>query len=97
MLTVREERPRLISDPAPEVAQLIEDVTIDSKGRLIPKLYSKLQASRELRAMLNIGRPERESDLSRLSDAELIQQLADQATELGVAIDLKYSFHKREE
>jgi hypothetical protein len=37
MLTVREERPRLISDLAPEVAQLIEDVTIDSKGRLIPR------------------------------------------------------------
>jgi hypothetical protein len=42
---------------------LIEDVTA------IPKLYSKLQASRELRAMLNIGRPERQSDVTRLSDA----------------------------
>jgi hypothetical protein len=42
---------------APEVAQLIEDVTIDSKGRAIPKLYSKLAASKELRAMLNIGKP----------------------------------------
>jgi hypothetical protein len=55
MLTVKTERPRLISDPAPELAQVIEDVTIDSKGRAIPpKLYSKLlQASKELRAMLN--------------------------------------------
>jgi hypothetical protein len=97
MRVERKERPRLISDLAPEVAQLIEDVTFDSKGRLIPRLYSKLQASKELRAMLNIGRPERESDLSRLSDAELIQQLADQAKELGVEIDLNYSFHKREE
>ena len=97
MLTVREERPRLISDLAPEVAQLIEDVTVDGRGRSIPRFYSKLQASKELRAMLNIGRPERESDLSRLSDAELIQQLADQAKELGVEIDLNYSFHKREE
>jgi hypothetical protein len=93
----RKERPRLISDLAPEVAQLIEDVTADRKGRLIPKLYSKLQANRELRAMLNIGRPERESDISRLSDAELIQQLADQATKLGIEIDLNYSFYKREE
>jgi hypothetical protein len=53
MLTVKTERPRLISDLAPELAQVIEDVTIDSKGRAIPKLYSKLQASKELRAMLN--------------------------------------------
>ena len=86
------ERPRLISELSPDIAKLIEDVTADSKGRLIPKLYSKLQASKELRAMLNIGRPERESDISRLSDAELIQQLADQARELGIEINLNYSF-----
>jgi hypothetical protein len=52
---------------------------------------SKLQANAELRKMLNIGgqkdRPE--TDVSRLSDAELIQQLADQAKELGIEIDLK--------
>jgi hypothetical protein len=94
MLTVREERPRLISDLAPEVAQLIEDVTVDRKGRLIPRLYSKPQANQELRKMLGIGRTDDrpESDVGRLSDAELIQQLADQAKELGVEIDLNYSF-----
>ena len=92
ILTVKKERPRLISELSPDIAKLIEDVTADSKGRLIPKLYSKLQASKELRAMLNIGRPERESDISRLSDAELIQQLADQAKELGIEINLNYSF-----
>jgi hypothetical protein len=94
-----EERPRLISDLAPEVAQLIEDVTIDSKGRLIPRLYSKLQASKELRAMLNIGGQTESviNDVSKLSDAELIQQLADEAKELGIEIDLNYSFHKRED
>jgi hypothetical protein len=92
MLTVREERPRLISDLAPEVAQLIEDVTADSKGRLIPRFYSKLQALKELRAMLNIGKPADVSDVSRLSDAELIQQLADQAKQLGVEIDLNFRF-----
>jgi hypothetical protein len=93
----RKERPRLISDLAPEVAQLIEDVTVDSKGRAIPKLYSKLQASRELRAMLNIGRPERVSDISRLSDAELIAQLSDTAKELGIEISLNYSFAQPKE
>jgi hypothetical protein len=92
----RKERPRLISDLAPEVAQLIEDVTVDSKGRAIPKLHRKLQASKELRAMLNIGRPEQATDVSRLSDAELIQQLADQAKALGIHIDLNYRFLERD-
>ena len=98
MLKVKKERPRLLSDLPPDIARLIEDVTIDSKGRLIPKLYSKLQASKELRAMLNIGRPEeRATDLSRLSDAELVAQLADQAKELGIEIDLNYRFLQRDE
>ncbi len=95
--TERKERPRLISDLPDEVAQLIEDVTIDSKGRAVPKLYSKLQASKELRAMLNIGAKEQAPDVTKLSDAELIQQLADQAKELGIEIDLNYSFHKRDQ
>ena len=98
MLKVKKERPRLLSDLPPDIARLVEDVTIDSKGRLIPKLYSKLQASKELRAMLNIGRPEeRATDLSRLSDAELVAQLADQAKELGIEIDLNYRFLQRDE
>ena len=42
--------------------------------------------------MLNIGKPSDASDVSKLSDAELIQQLADQARELGIEIDLNYSF-----
>ena len=33
-----------------------------------------------------------QTDLSRLSDAELIQRLADQAKELGIEIDLNYRF-----
>jgi len=46
--------------------------------------------------MLNIGRPERESEISRLSDAELIQQLSDQAKELGIEINLNYSFVQKQ-
>ena len=48
--------------------------------------------------MLNIGgQKEREqTDVSRLSDAELIQQLADQAKELGIAIDLNYTFAQQQ-
>ena len=90
-LTVCEERPRLISELSPDIAKLIEEVTYDSKGRAVPKLYSKLQASKELRAMLNIGgQKDTAADLSRLSDAELIQRLSDQAKELGIEIDLNY-------
>jgi hypothetical protein len=87
-------RPKLLTDLPPELAALIEDITFDNKGRAIPKLFSKLQANAELRKMLNIGgQKEREqSDLSRLSDAELIQRLAAQAKELGIEIDLNYSF-----
>jgi hypothetical protein len=84
-----------LTDLPPELAALIEDVTIDGEGRAIPKLYNKLQASRELRAMLDIGRPSDKSDLSRLSDAELVAQLKAQAKELGVEIDLNYRFLQR--
>jgi hypothetical protein len=72
-------------------------VTVDKRGRAIPKLYNKLQASKELRAMLDIGRPSDKVDLSRLSDAELVAQLADQAKQLGIEIDLNYRFLKRDE
>src|SRR6516225_2765471 len=37
------ERPKLLADLSPEKAKLIEDVSVDSRGRLIPKLYSKLK------------------------------------------------------
>ena len=42
--------PRPITELDPETAKLIEDVTVDSRGRLVPKLYSKLAANKELRA-----------------------------------------------
>lgn len=90
------ERPRLLTELPPELAALVEDVTIDSKGRAIPKLYNKLQANKELRAMLEIGRSsDGKGDVSRLSDAELVAQLADQARALGVNIDLNYRFAQK--
>ena len=42
-------RPKLLADLPPKLAALIEDVTIDNRGRLIPLLFSKLAASKELR------------------------------------------------
>ena len=88
------ERPKRLADLPAEIRKNIEKITIDGRGRTVPQLYSKLAASQELRKMLNIGgqkdRPE--TDVSRLSDAELIQQLADQAKELGIEINLNYNF-----
>jgi hypothetical protein len=93
MLAVRKQRPKLLSDLPPELRKLIEDVTVDRNGNVIPRLYSKSQANRGLRELLNIGRTEdRLADVSRLSDAELVRQLADQAKQLGVKIDLSYDF-----
>ena len=89
------ERPKRISELPREMQQNIERITIDGRGRAVPQLYSKLAASQELRKMLSIGRADDRNDLSRLSDAELIQQLTDQAKELGVEINLNYSFLQR--
>ena len=41
---------------------------------------------------MNISARTEAPDVTKLSDAELIQQLADQAKELGIEIDLNYSF-----
>jgi hypothetical protein len=41
--------------------------------------------------------PEPLAHASKLSDAELISQLAEQAKQLGIHIDLNYSFLKRDE
>ena len=42
--------------------------------------------------MLNLGAKSEAPDITKLSDAELIAQLAQQAKELGIEIDLSYSF-----
>jgi hypothetical protein len=86
------ERPKRLSDLPPEIRKNIEKIAIDGKGRVVPQLYSKLEASKELRAMLQIGRSSEANDLARLSDAELVAQLSDQAKQLGVEINLNYSF-----
>jgi hypothetical protein len=85
-------RPKLLTDLPPDLAALIEEVRPDARGRLIPKLYSKHQANKELRAMLNLSAKSEAPDVTKLSDAELIESLARQAKELGVTIDLSYSF-----
>src|SRR6516164_5627910 len=83
-------RLKLLVDLPPELAKLVEEVRPDARGRLIPKLYSKHQANKELRAMLNISAKSEAADVTKLSDAELIETLARQARELGIEIDLSY-------
>jgi hypothetical protein len=91
------EQPKRLKDLPPEIRKNIEKIAIDSRGCAVPQLYSKLAASQELRKMLNMGRTDDRSDISRLSDAELIQQLADMAKKLGIEIDLNYSFAQPKE
>lgn len=88
------QRPRLLSDIPEDVRKCIEAITFDEKGRLTLRTYSALAASKELRALLGIGAPVRDGDsgYDRMSDAEIIQQLASQARELGIEIDLSYRF-----
>ena len=86
------QRPKYISELPRELQQNIEKITVLPNGRAVPQLYSKLAASQELRKMLNFGRTDDRNDLARLSDAELIAQLSDMAKELGIKIDLNYSF-----
>jgi hypothetical protein len=86
-------RPKSITDLPPHLAKLIEEVRVDNHGRLIPKLYSKERANKELRNMLNISAKETPSDVTQVSDAELIATLAAQAKELGIDIKLDYTFH----
>jgi hypothetical protein len=52
MLTVKKQRPRLLSDLPQDVRKAIEHVQIDARGNVVPQLYSKLQANAELRKML---------------------------------------------
>jgi hypothetical protein len=86
------ERPKQLKDIPPELRKNIEKITISANGRVAPQLYSKLAASQELRKMLNIGRQDEANSVARLSDAELIAQLSDTAKELGIDINLNYSF-----
>jgi Terminase small subunit len=52
MLTVKKQRPRLLSDLPPDLRKAIEHVQVDARGSVVPQLYSKLQANAELRRML---------------------------------------------
>ena len=81
------ERPKLLADLSPETAKLIEDVSVDSRGRLIPKLYSKLKHAQYQRQ----GSTARCQPIIRCR-ADLHARAA--SRELGISIDLNYTFHQ---
>jgi hypothetical protein len=89
---VKRQMPKFLSDLPEDVARTVETCGVDENGRVIPKLYSKMQANQELRKLLGIGvvTGTGDGDVARLSDAELIAQLANLARELGIEIDLSY-------
>jgi hypothetical protein len=87
------QRPKNIHEMPEDVQRAVESISINDAGFVIPKPYSKLQANAELRKLLGIGTVQREDgELSRLSDQELVAQLATQARELGIEVDLTYRF-----
>lgn len=87
------QRPKPLDQMPEDVRRAIEVITINEAGFVVPKPYSRLQANAELRKLLGIGTLGRDDgELGRLSDAELVAQLASQARELGIEVDLTYRF-----
>jgi hypothetical protein len=80
-----------ISQLTPEQQVRIESIHVNEAGIASPKLHSASWANSELRKFHSMGAqgPD-DNGVQRLSDAELITQLANQAKELGIEIDLSY-------
>ena len=91
-------RPKMIDELPEEAKAVIENITLNDAGIAVPKFYSAMAANQELRKFLNMGYVERsDGDLGRISDAELVAQLAAQARELGIQIDLSYRLGPKDE
>jgi hypothetical protein len=92
-VTYKRQAVRDLQQVPPEVRHAIDSISTDAKGNATVKLANKLQANAELRKLLGIDKQRAvDSEISRMSDAELINELAKQANELGVQIDLSYKF-----
>src|SRR5262249_33655444 len=93
-LTRKVSQPKMISDLPEDLQRCIESIAINEAGQAIPKFYSAMQANQELRKLLGIGVVTGDGeDVHKLSDADLVAQLAQQAKELGIEIDLSYNFN----
>jgi hypothetical protein len=92
-VTYKRQVVRDLQQVPPELRHAIESISLDAKGNVAAKLVSKLEANKELRKMLGLDNQRAvDSEISRMSDAELVSELAKQANELGVQIDLSYKF-----
>jgi hypothetical protein len=47
----KSQRPRLMSELQEDLQRVMESVSIDGRGRMVPKVCSKLQANAELRIL----------------------------------------------
>jgi hypothetical protein len=80
------------SQLTPEQQMRIESISVNEAGIATPKLYSASWANSELRKFHSMGAKDPDDNgVQRLSDAELITQLANQAEELGIEIDFELS------
>ena len=92
-VTYKRQVVRDLQQVPPELRHAVESITVDAKGHVTAKLVSKIEANKELRKMLGLDKPApQQSEFDRMSDADLINELAKQANELGVQIDLSYKF-----
>jgi len=94
-IMVKRQVPRLLSELSEDAQRVIETCSVDGNGRVVPKLYSKMQANQELRKLLGIGiltADDDADDPSRLSDEALIARLAELSRMLGIDIDLSCNF-----
>jgi hypothetical protein len=92
-IMVKRQELRMLDQMPEDVRRTIESLSVDERGRLVAKTYSRLEANKELRKLLGIGLASgtgEDGELHKLSDAELIAQLALQAKDLGIEIDLSY-------
>jgi hypothetical protein len=83
-----------LSQLTPEQQQRIESIYVNEAGIASPKLHSASWANSELRKFHALGE-NITNPVQRMSDAELITQLANQAKELGIEIDLSYRLGDR--
>jgi hypothetical protein len=89
------DRPKTFDQLTIEQRKCIESISVTNSGKIYFKIYSAAEANEQLRRLHNIGLTQRgDDDVRRLSDTELVAQLAEQAEELGIHIDLSYRLRR---
>lgn len=92
---VKRMRMRTVDEIPDHALVAVESINLTEDGRLVPKRYSRLTANAELRKLYGMGSTERESaggEFAKMGDTELISELNRQAKELGISVNLTYSF-----